>query len=171
VIERRPLPEHRNIRADEIIELTSARARRCGFPQHLRRIVVWLPEKEEELVLVTNHLTFGATTVAAIYKERWQIELFFKALKQNLHIKSFLGTSFTAICTQIWTALIAMLLLKWLRFRSTFGWSLSNLAALLRWNLMTYQDLDAWLNGPFQPSAQIGRTQQLSLFALGQQTI
>jgi hypothetical protein len=171
VVERRPVPQHRNILADEIIELTSTRARRCGFPQHLRRIVVWLPEKAEELVLVTNHLTFGATTVAAIYKERWQIELFFKALKQNLHIKSFLGTSFTAICTQIWTALIAMLLLKWLRFRSTFGWSLSNLAALLRWNLMTYRDLDAWLNGPFLPSAQTGRIQQLSLFALGQQTI
>jgi len=169
VIQQRPVPEHRNILADEIIELTSAGARRCGFPQHLRRVVVWLPEKQEELVLFTNHLTFGATTIAAIYKERWQSELFFKALKQNLHIKSFLGTSFNAICIQIWTALIAMLLLKWLRLQSTFGWSLSNLTALLRWNLMTYRDLHAWLNGPFQPSAEKARAQQPSLFVLGQQ--
>jgi IS4 transposase len=82
------------------------------------------------VVFLTNDLTFGATTIAAIYKDRWQIELLFKALKQHLKIKTFVGTSATALHTQIWTALIALLLLKCLQLRSTFGWSLSNLVAL-----------------------------------------
>ena len=69
------------------------------------------------------------------YKDRWQVELFFKALKQNLKIKTFLGTSANAVKTPIWTALIAMLLLKYLQLRSTFGWSLSKLIALLRHQL------------------------------------
>ena len=69
-------------------------------------------------MLLTNHLDFGATTIADIYRERWQIELFFKALKQNLKVKSFVGTSENALRIQIWTALIAMLLLKWLHYLS-----------------------------------------------------
>ena len=111
-VARRPVPQHRHILADEVIVLTSKRARRQECTQQLRRVVVWLPEKQEELVLITNHLIFGASTIAAIYKERWQIELFFKALKQNLRIKTFVGTSENALHIQIWTALIAMLLLK-----------------------------------------------------------
>jgi IS4 transposase len=75
--------------------------------------------------------------------------LFFKAIKQNLKIKTFLGTSANAVHTQIWTALIAMLVLRYLQLKSTFGWSLSNLAALLRHQLFVYRDLFAWLNDPF----------------------
>jgi len=75
---------------------------------------VWDEENEREIILLTNHLDFGATTIADIYKERWQIELFFKALK----IKSFVGTSENALRIQIWTALIAILLLKWLHHLS-----------------------------------------------------
>jgi len=82
--------------------------------------------------LADHLLEFGATTIAAIYKERWQIELFFKALKQNLTVKTFVGTSENALRIQIWTALIALLLLKWLHHLSRAGWSLSNLASLLR---------------------------------------
>ena len=67
-------------------------------------MVVWLPDKQQTLELITNHLDFGATTIAGIYKERWQIELVFKALKQNLRIKSFVGTSRNALQVQIWTA-------------------------------------------------------------------
>ena len=169
VVERRPVPQHRNILADEIIELTSKHAGRQGCTYRLRRVVVWLPEKQEELVLITNHLAFGATTIAAIYKERWQIELFFKAIKQNLRIKSFVGTSENALHLQIWTALIAMLLLKWLQFRARFGWSLSNLVTLLRWNLMTYRDLWQWLDDPCQLQPQTPPVVQYGLFALGQQ--
>jgi IS4 transposase len=109
---------------------------------------------------LTNHLTFGATTIAAIYKDRWQIELFFKALKQNLKIKTFVGTSANALKVQVWTALIALLLLKYLQLRSRFGWSLSNLVALLRMNLFTHRDLWAWLDQPFDgPPAVLVTTQ------------
>ena len=106
-------------------------------------------EKKREIVLLTNHMEFGATTIGAIYKDRWQIELFFKAIKQNLKIKTFVGTSENALYIQIWTALIAMLLIKYLQFKAKFSWSLSNLVALLRWNLFTYRDLWKWLDKPF----------------------
>jgi hypothetical protein len=76
-------------------------------------------------------------------------QLFFKALKQNLKIKTFVGTSPNAVKTQLWCALISMLLLRYLQLRSRFGWSLSNLVALLRMNLFTHRDLEAWLQQPF----------------------
>jgi IS4 transposase len=109
------------------------------------------------MVFVTNHLTLAAGTVAAVYKERRQVELFFKALKQSLKVKTFVGTSENAVQTQIWTALIAMLLMKYLQLKSAFGWSLSNLVALLRQQLFVYRDLMIWLNDPFQaPPALAG---------------
>ena len=114
----------------------------------LRRIEVWVEEKQDTLVFVTNHPKLAASTIAAIYKDRWQIELFFKAIKQNLKIKTFVGTSPNAVRIQIWTALIAILLLKVLQFKSTFGWALSNLVALLRWNLFTHRYLWDWINRP-----------------------
>jgi hypothetical protein len=149
VVERRRVPEHSQVRRDEVIRLTGAEAEtKC--PHRLRRVEVYDPEKDDTLVFLTNHLAFGATTIAAIYKDRWQIELFFKALKQNLKIKTFVGTSANALKVQVWTALIAMLLLKYLQLKARFAWSLSNLVALLRMNLFTYRDLWAWLDAPFQ---------------------
>jgi IS4 transposase len=73
----------------------------------------------------------------------------FKALKQNLKIKTFVGTSANAVKTQIWTALICMLLLRYLQMSSRFGWSMANLVALLRMNLFTHRDLMAWIDEPF----------------------
>ena len=91
-------------------------------------------------------------------------QLFFKALKQNLRVKTFVGTSANALKIQIWTALIAMLLIKYLQLRATFGWSLSNLVALLRQQLFVYRDLWIWLNNPFQPPpAPVSVPQQLQL--------
>ena len=149
VVEQRPVPERGRIQRDEGIRLTGVdAATKC--PQLLRRVEVHDPEKDETLVFLTNHLQFGATTIAAIYKDRWQIELFFKALKQNLKIKTFVGTSANALKLQVWTALIAMLLLKYCQLRARFTWSLSNLLALLRMNLFTYRDLWAWLDQPFE---------------------
>jgi hypothetical protein len=113
VIEKRTPPQNRNILSDENIRLTGSNsAPKC--PYVLRRIVVWDKENEREIVLLTNHLGFGATTISSIYKDRWEIELFFKTLKQNLKVKTFVGTSENALRIQIWTALIAMLMLKWL---------------------------------------------------------
>ena len=115
------------------------------------------------MVFLTNHLQFAASTIAAIYKERWQIELLFKALKQNLRIKTFVGTSSNALHIQIWTALIAMLILRYLQLKSQFGWSLSNLLAMLRFNLFTYRDLWTWLDAPFPPTDPSLDPLQLSL--------
>lgn len=162
VIEQRKVPLYRNILSDEIIVLTSAQGQ-ANCPHHLRRIVVWDEENQQEIVLLTNHLDFGATTIADIYKERWQIELFFKLLKQNLRVKSFVGTSENALRIQIWTALIALLLLKWLHHLSRAQWSFSVLASLLRLNLFTYRDLRDWLDDPFNTPPLLPVPEQLEL--------
>src|ERR1035438_10470464 len=91
-------------------------------------------------------------------------QLFFKALKQTAKVKSFLGTSANAVKTQIWTALIAMLILKYLQMKSRFGWPLSNLAALLRQQLFIFRDLWAWLNNPLDgPPAARQLAEQLPM--------
>ena len=150
VVERRPIPESSAVRRDEIIFLYKA-ARGGHLDLFLRRIEVWDEEQKRILVFLTNHRGFAASTIAAVYRQRWQIELFFKALKQNLRIKTFVGTSSNALQIQIWTALIALLVLKYLQLRARFGWSLSNLTALLRQQLFVYRDLIAWIDEPFQP--------------------
>jgi len=162
---------HKNssVLSDEVIRLAGRCAeKKC--PHFLRRVVVFDAENAKEIVLLTNHLDFGATTISAIYKDRWRIELFFKALKQNLKVKTFVGTSENALHIQIWTALIAMLLVKYLQFRSTFNWSLSNLVAFLRWSLFTYRDLWKWINAPFliPPVPSQSVQEQLLLPGLGQ---
>ena len=149
VVGEKDVPQNSHVLKDEMIELRGTKAiEKCPYP--LRRIEVYDPETEEVLVFLTNNLKLGATTIAAIYKERWQIEIFFKALKQNLKIKTFVGTSANAVKIQIWTALIAMLILRFLQLRSQFNWSLSNLVALLRMNLFTHRDLWDWINKPFE---------------------
>lgn len=143
------LPQNSNVVRDQMICFPRL-AREGEEPMLFRRVEIWNEEKQETLVFLSNLLAFGATTIAAIYKDRWQVELFFKALKQNLKIKTFVGTSANAVKTQVWTALIAILVLKYLQLKSTFPWSLSTLAALLRQQLFFYRDLWAWLDDPFQ---------------------
>lgn len=162
VVETHKLPQNRPILADQVIRLTSTRAQ-GDCPHLLRRIVVWDRENECEIVLLTNHLDFGATTISAIYKQRWQIEIFFKTLKQNLRVRTFIGTSENALRIQIWTALITLLLLKWMHYFSKAGWSFSNLASMLRLNLFTYRDLEAWLHKPFGTPPTVPDTGQLQL--------
>jgi hypothetical protein len=163
LVECREVPPGGNILSDDTIVLSGAEAEeKCPYP--LRRIVVWDEEQQRTIVLLTNIFHLAASTVAAIYKERWQIELFFKALKQRLKVKTFVGTSENAVKTQIWTALIAMLLLKFLQLKSSYGWSLSNLAAMLRFNLLTYRDLWAWLDAPYAVPVMEPLVTQLSLF-------
>jgi len=154
VVERCPVPERGPVQRDEIIFLYKL-ARGGERDLFLRRIEVWDEAQQRTLVFLTNHRRFAASTVAAIYRQRWQIELFFKALKQNLRIKTFVGTSANALQIQVWTALIALLLLKYLQLRARFGWSLSNLAALLRQQLFVYRDLFSWIDQPFQPPPQL----------------
>jgi hypothetical protein len=152
VMERRPVPKNRNILSDEVVLLGQGQYR-TEVP--VRRIVIWDPKTERTFEFLTNQMSFAASTIAAIYRDRWQIESFFKALKQYLRVKTFVGTSANALKIQIWTALIAMLILKYLKLKATFGWSLSNLVALLRQQLFVYRDLWSWLNCPFQPPPQL----------------
>jgi len=161
IVERRPVRPGSDILRDEVILLTSQQE--VGPEARLRRIEVWLEDKQETMVFVTNNLKLAAATITRIFRERWQIELFFKALKQGLKVKTFVGTSENAVQIQIWTALIAMLVLKYLQMRSTFEWSLSNLIALLRQQLSVYRDLWTWLNNPYQAPPPLVAAEQLTL--------
>lgn len=147
VIGEREVPKNSKVLRDVDIRIQPYRQ---DFELRLRLVTIWDEDKQAELTFLTNHLKFGATTIARIYKERWQIELFFKSLKQLLRVKTFVGTSANALKTQLWAALIAMLLLKYLHLKSTFNWSFSNLVALLRQQLFVYRALFPWLDDPFQ---------------------
>ena len=149
------------VQREEWIRLTGTTASAC--PGRLRLITVWDEEQQRKIILLTNEWRLAARTLARVYRFRWQIELFFKALKQNLRIKTFVGTSENAVKTQIWTALIAMLMLKFLQLKSSWAWSLSNLAAMLRFNLLTYRDLWAWLDDPFGVPIREPAAEQLVL--------
>lgn len=161
VVQQNELPRDMNILADETIRLTGAHGSRC--PHLLRRIEAVREDTGEVLAFLTNHPRLAASTVAAIYKERWQVELLFKALKQNLRLKTFVGTSPNAVKTQIWCALISLLLLRYLQLRSRFGWSLSNLVALLRMNLFTHRDLNAWIDQPFEVPPEAVESHQMEI--------
>jgi hypothetical protein len=164
VLDQRPMPTRGPVLADEVIRLTGPHAAdRCTVP--FRQVTIWDETQQRTLTFLTNIMHLAASTIAAIYKERWQIELLFKALKQHLRIKTFVGTTENAVQVQIWIALIAMLLLKFLQLKSTWPWSLSNLAALLRFNLLTYRDLWTWLNAPFGCPAITPMPMQATLFA------
>jgi hypothetical protein len=104
---------------------------------------------------------------AGVPKDRWQIETFFKTIKQNLKIKTFVGTTANAVKIQLWTALITILLLKMLKEMAKYGWSMSNLVAMLRFNLFTYHDLMQWLDDP-KHSPPFVPDEQLALFSFGQ---
>ena len=163
VVKNRSFPSRGNVISDQEIVVAGYYSRQ-KLQHRLRRIVVWDVENERKIVLLTNHLDFAACTISGIYKERWQIELFFKAIKQNLKIKTFVGTSENAVKIQIWTALISILLLKILQMRSKIGWSLSNLSAMLRFNLLSYRELWVWLDKPYQSPALGPPDSQLLLF-------
>jgi Transposase DDE domain/Domain of unknown function (DUF4372) len=152
IVEQRPQPADPILR-DEVVILASDQDK--DKPMRLRRIEVWLEDKQDTIAFITNNLTLAASTIAAIYRDRWQIELFFKAIKQSLRLKAFIGTSENAVQTQIWTALIAMVVLRYLQLRSTWKWSLSNLVALLRHQLFVYRDLWSWINQPFRPPVDL----------------
>jgi len=142
-----PVLKNREVLSDSLIELTGVQTHK-KYPGVLRRVVVWDEVNQCEIVLVTNNFALSASTIGKIYRERWQIELFFKAIKQNLKVKTFIGTSENALYTQIWTALISILLLKYLQYRSTASWALSNLVAVIRWNLFVHRCLWECLNNP-----------------------
>ena len=148
VLERRDVSQYKNISSDQVIKFRGSKAKK-DCPLKLRRIRSRDPETGKSIVILTNNFSWSPKTIAAIYKERWQIEIFFKTMKQNLKIKSFFGTSKNAVLSQIWTALISYLLLSLLKFKSRIGWTVYNLMQALPMLLFSRIDLWAWLNNPF----------------------
>ena len=161
VQETHAVPEGGGVVSDQTV-LVGGKAGANG-ENSLRRIEFFDAKADRDYVFLTNNFKLASSTIAAIYKERWQIELFFKAIKQNLKIKTFLGTSANALKTQVWTALLAMLLLRYLQLKSTFNWSFSNLLALLRMSLFVHRDLWKWLDQPFTAPPDIPEPPQQTL--------
>lgn len=149
-IKENELPEnkHSHLLKDEIIELTGTQSKE-KYPKKLRRVAIWDDKNEQIIEIITNHMAWCANTISELYKSRWQIEIFFRDIKQLLHIKSFIGTSQNAVMIQIWSALITILILKYLKALAKYKWYLSNLVAFLRLNLFVKIELQKWIDEPF----------------------
>lgn len=165
-IKENDLPENKaqQILKDEIIELTNTVSKE-KYPHKLRRIAVWDDINQQTIEIITNNFKWSAETIAQLYKCRWQVEIFFRDIKQLLHIKTFIGTSKNAVMIQIWTALITILILKYLKSISKYIWNLSNLVAFIRLNIFVKIDLLSWLDKPFEdPPIKIFKPKQGDLF-------
>lgn len=143
-----PDDRHEHILLDEIIRFTGNESKK-KYPKRLRRVVIWDEKNQQKIELITNQMSWTANTISDLYKARWDIEIFFRDIKQLLHIKSFIGTSQNAVMIQIWTALITILVLKALKAMAKHKWYLSNLVAFIRLNLFVKVDLQKWLDKPF----------------------
>ena len=148
-----PENRHNNILKDEIIELKNTGSKE-KYPKKLRRVALWDDVNGQTIEIITNQLSWTASTIGELYKSRWQIEIFFREIKQLLHIKTFIGTTENAVMIQIWTALITILVLKALRAIAKFNWHLSNLVAFIRLNIFVKITLQDWLDKPFEEPPQ-----------------
>jgi len=149
------------IRRDDLIRLQTP-ASRQDYPELMRRIValVEVDGREVEMVFLSNNLEWSAASIVELYRCRWQIEVFFKQIKQTLQLADFLGTSANAVRWQIWTALLAYLLLRYLSFLSDWSHSFSRLFTLIRtclwkkWDLLSLLDIYGTADGQFRYLAQ-----------------
>lgn len=163
-LKEKELPDdrHQHILVDEYIELSEEKTK-DKYPKKLRRVVVWDEVNQQTIEIITNQFTWTANTIGDLYKARWEIETFFKDIKQLLKIKTFLGTTPNAVLIQVWTAMITILILKYLKASAKYGWCLSNLVAFLRLNLLVKISLHELLDNPFQtepePPPEIGYKQ------------
>ena len=162
VIKRRTVLKAKGLTSDQTIELAGAKAK--NYPIRLRRIGYQDANTGIHYTFLTNHFTLAARTIADIYKARWQIELFFKWIKQNLKIKSFLGASKNAVMTQIWIAMCVYLLLSYIKFLSNIRPSLQQILRLLQINLFDRRDLLELLRGD-PPEPRISPNQTTLLFS------
>lgn len=141
--------KHEHILSDQDIELVGVETQK-KYPKNLRIVKVYDEENDNELILLTNNLSWTADTVSQLYKARWSIETFFKHIKQLFKIKSFVGTSPNAVRIQMWCALINILLFRYLENRAKYEWHLSNLVNFVRVTLYCKIDLWKWLNNPMK---------------------
>ena len=161
VIKENPLPQRTGLIKDQTIRLAGPKGKCCS--KELRRVVYCDPETEKEYVYLTNIHHLSAKTIADIYKERWQIEIFFKWIKQNLKIKSFLGTSTNAVKTQIWVAMSVYLVLAYLKYLCKVGLSLQRLLRLLQLNLFEKRGLAELMENRFTTQQHGNNNAQLAL--------
>lgn len=161
VIDSNPVREGSGVLADEIIRYSSKKNLERKL-KPVRKIVYRDAETGKEFTFITNHFRWSASTIAAIYKQRWQVELFFKWIKQNLKIRSFIGTSMNAVITQIMVALCVYLILAWMKFTFSIGKSLMQIARLLNMNLFVSRDLIALLK-PLKPKVENSPQLRLAL--------
>lgn len=143
-----PKNRHQHVLKDEIIQLTGNKTK-DKYSKRLRRVALWDEKNQQTIEVITNQMSWTANTITELYKARWQVEIFFRDIKQQLHIKSFIGTSQNAVMIQIWTALITILILKALKTQAKHSWYLSNLVAFIRLNLFVKVELNSWLDNPF----------------------
>lgn len=163
VVLQNPVPSGAGVLADETVRLSTYHSR-GRYPETLRLVHYRDPETGNAYVFLTNLPDLPALAVADLYRQRWQIETFFRWIKQNLKIKNFYGTSENAVLIQIWTALIAYLLLLWLKVRSWAGWSILELTRLVQNLIMERCNLWALLCPRTADPPGHG---QLTLFNLG----
>ena len=140
VVQRKAVNKAQGITSDQIIEYTSERSRKNNL-RPVRRVGFYDAVMNKHYVFITNHLEWSAKTIADIYKQRWQVELFFKWIKQNLKIKAFMGNTDNAVMTQVWVALCVYLILAYLKFQAKLGQSLQQISRLIHLNLFTRRDL------------------------------
>lgn len=158
IIERRQVSKKQGLTCDQTIKIKGAKTSECPIP--LRRIGYRDPETGKHYIFLTNNFKLAAKTIADIYKSRWQVELFFKWVKQNLKIKTFLGTSKNAVLTQIWIAMCMYLLLAYIKFCNKLSLSFQQMLRLLQLNLFERRDLVNLLNGhPPEPLHPLLQTQ------------
>jgi Transposase DDE domain len=162
VVQRNPVPADTGVLADQIIRLSTAHSHR-RYSETLR-LVHYQDQEGKKYVFLTNLPDLPALAVADLYRQRWQIETFFRWIKQNLKIKTFYGTSENGVLIQIWTAMIAYLLLLWLKLRSWGGWSVLDLSRLVQNLIMERCNLWALLCPRTSDPPDHG---QLTLFNLG----
>jgi len=144
--------KHEHILSDEDIKLTGFYTSK-KYPGRLRVVRVYDAANDQTLTLLTNQLSWTADTISQLYKARWDVEVFFKHLKQLFRIKTFVGTTANAVRIQMWCSMIAMLLMGYLKAKSEFKWHLSNLITFLRINLFVKIDLWKWINEPITQDA------------------
>lgn len=125
---------------DEVMNFTGQHTPK-QYPKQIRRTVVYDSKEDRTFDLWSNNFTWTAEEISELYKARWEIETFFKTVKQNLNIKSFMGTSLNAVLIQVWASMIVMLLLTIIRLRAKKAWSMSNLVVLLKMLLLNQEDL------------------------------
>ncbi|MBY5959407.1 IS4 family transposase [Membranicola marinus] len=148
IVKELPVNEkHEHILSDQIIKLTGDETRN-KYSGKIRVIEVYDPKNDQILILMTNNFNWTAGTVSQLYKARWDVEVFFKFIKQLFRVKTFVGTSPNAVRIQLWCSLIAMILFRYLKQKAEYKWNLSNLVTLLRVHLFSKIDLWTWINKP-----------------------